>query len=170
VLAALPEQSDDVVVIEAIEDHPTVTASANEPQTAEQSQLMRHGRLADPQQCGEVANAELSGRERRQNSDASGVAKHLEDLGKAIDGRGIGHLRLDLRDALRFGVKDLATVQCAGGFGARSGLHEYLSKCSDIHRSTIGARWADHFRQGHGGPPKLCATAEAPAHSGLSKA
>ena len=61
VLAPLRQQPDDVVVIEAVEDHAAVTASANEPEAAEEAELMRDGRFRKAEKGREVADAELSG-------------------------------------------------------------------------------------------------------------
>ena len=45
VLASLRQQPDDVVVVEAVEDHAAVAARANEPEAAKETELMGDGRF-----------------------------------------------------------------------------------------------------------------------------
>ena len=133
-LEALREQPGDVVVVECVEDQPPGPARTDQTEAAEEPQLMRRGGLAQPDQRGKVADAQLSARERVQDADARRITQGPERLGERCrEGRRNQRLALVPR-----GPRDVAwtcsqrSVRSAGvgkGFRLR---HEYMSKCSDI--------------------------------------
>ena len=71
-----------MLVVERVEDHPALAARADEPQVPEQAQLVRHGRLAEPEQRREVADAQLGVRQGVEDAHARRVAEHAERLGQ----------------------------------------------------------------------------------------
>ena len=108
VLAPLRQQPDDVVVVEAVEDHAAVTASANEPEAAEEAELMRDGRFRKAEKGREIANAKLGGSERSEEADTRRIAKRLEDFSEALDGHRIRLCGTDFGDARGVGMEDVA--------------------------------------------------------------
>ena len=87
---ALLEQADDVLVVERVVDLPPSAPRAHEAHAAQQPQLVRDGRLADPDQLGDIADAQLSAGERVENPDSRRIAQHSERVGERLNG-GVGH-------------------------------------------------------------------------------
>ncbi len=54
---------------------------------------MRYGRLAEPEQAGQVAHAQLLVGEGVQHANARRIAQDLEGLGQGFDGRHCHHRR-----------------------------------------------------------------------------
>ena len=85
VLQPLPEEGEDVLVVECVEDHAPLAAAPDHPRTAEQAQLMRDRRFAQPDAAGDVADTALRLGQRIEDPDARRVAKDPEDLGEACN-------------------------------------------------------------------------------------
>ena len=126
VAQALPEQADDVAVVERVEHHAPFAPRLDEPQIAQQPQLVRDGRLGHADQRGEVADAQLAVRERVEDPHPRRVAERAERL------RQIRRLRpapmsaaAQLRHPRRVEVDDVAEV------GGGAATYERLLICSD---------------------------------------
>jgi hypothetical protein len=76
------EEIADMAVIQRIVDDPAIFPMPDDPQGAEQPQLMGYGRFCGSQETGDVANAEFFQGKSVENTDSGGVAKHLERFGK----------------------------------------------------------------------------------------
>ena len=70
------------LIVEGVIHEAAVAARPDDTLAAQQAQLMRDGRLAHPDAGGEILHAELRARERVEDADARGVAKHLEGVGE----------------------------------------------------------------------------------------
>jgi hypothetical protein len=86
VLQPLLEQSDDMVVVEGVEDQLTGAAGPNESHAAEETKLVRHCGFTQSQQLRDVAHAEFGSRDGVQDADARRVAEHSKGLGQRADG------------------------------------------------------------------------------------
>ena len=75
------EHADDVVVVEAIEGLTSRAAHADEVRAPQETQLMRHGRLGEPDQRREVTHAPLAERQGVQNLHPGRIAEEFEDVG-----------------------------------------------------------------------------------------
>ena len=95
----------------------------HEPHAPQQPQLMRDGRLADPDRAGDVADAELAARQRIENPDPGRVAEHPERLGKRLDASG------RVRSRCRRSAAS-ASGRCRWGCGSSQSfdISEYMSK------------------------------------------
>jgi hypothetical protein len=94
VFEPLREQADDVLVVERVVHQPAVAPRTHEAHAPQQAKLMRHGRFAQAQESGEIADAQLRARERVEHADTCRVAKHLERFGEC------DHRRLGEKGAL----------------------------------------------------------------------
>jgi hypothetical protein len=86
VLEPLRKQADDVLIVEGIEDHLSGAAGTYHAQVTEEAELVGHGRLAEPEQAGNIADAQLGAGNRVEDTHASDVAEHLERLGERRHG------------------------------------------------------------------------------------
>ena len=84
------------LVVERVEHHPSIAARADEPLALQQPQLVRHGRLGQPEDGRQVAHAQFAVRQRVENADARGVAERAEGVGQPLDGRRRHQRRADL--------------------------------------------------------------------------
>ncbi len=82
----LLEQSHDMLVVERVEHHLPRPPGPNEPQTSQQAELVRNGRLAQAKELGDISHAELPVGEGVENADASDVSECLEDFGQGLCG------------------------------------------------------------------------------------
>ena len=82
---ALAEERDDVAIVERVEHHAPVAARPDQPQIAQQPQLMRDRRFRHPDQRGQVADAQLAVRQRVEDADARRIAQRPEGLGQVGD-------------------------------------------------------------------------------------
>jgi hypothetical protein len=87
VLEPLGEETHDVLVVERVVHQPAVAPRTHQAHAPQQSELMRHGRLAQAQQRGEIADAQLGARERIEHADTRRIAEHLERLSECGDRR-----------------------------------------------------------------------------------
>ena len=71
-------------------------ARLHQPHAAQQPKLMRHGRLAQPEDAREVADRHFGPRQRIQNPDARRVAQDLEGLSQGGDGALVEQIVLPL--------------------------------------------------------------------------
>ena len=85
VFEPLREKTNDVLVVEGIEDLLAGPAGTNQPHAAQQAELMRDGRLAQTQQFGDVADTQLAAVDRVQDTDPCGITKRLEGLGQRLN-------------------------------------------------------------------------------------
>lgn len=76
----LLEERDDVPVVERVEDHPALSPRFDEPQIAEQPQLVRNGRFRQPNQLGQIAHAQLASRKGVEHADTCRVAERAKRL------------------------------------------------------------------------------------------
>ena len=101
---------DDVMIVEGVEDHAAVAARPHQPHAAQQAQLVRDGRLAEAEQPGEVADAELGAGERVEDAHARRIAEDLERLGQGADRRLGEQRRLERGHLRRSEVEHVAGV------------------------------------------------------------
>lgn len=94
------EQVDDVVVIEAVIDGPSLPTVLDQTHRPQDLQLVGDGRLGDPQGGGEVVDAELLLGEEVEQLDPGEIAKDLEGVGNLTVDLLIGHPLKDLIDSL----------------------------------------------------------------------
>jgi hypothetical protein len=85
VLEPLGKQTDDVLVVEGVEDQLAGAALADEARLAEETELMGNGRIRQSEEVGDVADAELGAEEGIEDADAGGIGEHLEDVGETAD-------------------------------------------------------------------------------------
>lgn len=83
---AIGEDVADVVVGKAVVDHPSSLDAGHHVAVAKQSQLMAQRRLADAEQHGEVADAQLLAGETQSvhDSGARGIGQDAEGRGHTI--------------------------------------------------------------------------------------
>jgi len=129
-LPPLGQEPDDVLVVEALEDHAARAARANEPEAAEEAELMRDGRFRQAQQRCEIAHAELRCGERTEEPDARRIAQSVENLRQALDGDRIWLCGADFGHARGVGVKHVTGEVWSVDVTLDS--HEYMSNCSYI--------------------------------------
>ena len=70
-----------VVVVEGVEDDAAFPARAHQPPLAQGAQLVRDGRAVDPGGGGEVADAELAGRQRGQQAQPRRIGEQRKEPG-----------------------------------------------------------------------------------------
>jgi len=129
-LAPLGQEPDDVLVVEAVEDHAARATRANKPEAAQETELMRDGGFREAQQRCEIADAKLSRGERTQEPDARRIAKRVKNLCQALDSQCIWLCSADFGYPRGVGVKHVT-----GEFGSVDvtlDSHEYMSNCSYI--------------------------------------
>src|SRR5262249_26452458 len=68
VFEALLEESDDMLIVEGVEHHLAVAARPHEAHATEQPQLVRDERIAEPEQPGQIADAQLGPRQRVEDA------------------------------------------------------------------------------------------------------
>ena len=128
-LQRLPEERHDVLIVERVEHDAAVAARADQPHAAQQAQLVRHRRLAQPQHRGQIADAELAVRQRIEDPHAGRIAERAEGVGQALHGVGRDQRRADLPDS---GEVDLDQV-------ADFGIIEHMSRCSYVSAGDAAA-------------------------------
>ena len=79
------QQLEDVVIVDRVVHLAPGAAGPDQAHPAQQAQLMRHCRLADPDMLGDVAHAELPAREGVEDADPGRVAEHAKRLGQGLD-------------------------------------------------------------------------------------
>ena len=75
----------DVLIVEGVEDDAAVTARPDQAHAAQQPQLVRHRRLAQPQHRGQIADAQLAMRQRVEDPHARRIAERAEGIGQPRD-------------------------------------------------------------------------------------
>src|SRR5688572_10599508 len=85
-LEPLLEERQHVLVVECVVDQPAVAAGADNAGIAQQTELVRDGRLGDVQPTGEIADAQFAARERVENAHARRITEYTKDLGQPLDG------------------------------------------------------------------------------------
>jgi hypothetical protein len=110
VLKRLSEERGDVLVVERVEHHAAIASSADEAAALQQPQLVRHRRLREPQDSGQVAHAQLAMRQRVEDADAGGVAERAESVGEAFDSAGVDQRRANLPDTREVDLHEVADV------------------------------------------------------------
>ena len=81
VFARVVHQADHVMVVERVERLPAGPADADQARGSQQPKLVRHGRFAESDKRGQVADAALAVRQRIHNAHAGGIAEQFEDVG-----------------------------------------------------------------------------------------
>ena len=74
-LEPLCEETNDVLIVERVVHQPAVAPRTHQTHAPQQPELMRHGRFAQAQKRGKVADAQLGARERIEHANASRIAK-----------------------------------------------------------------------------------------------
>ena len=87
VLSRVVQEADDVMVVERVEGQTAGAADADEARGAQQTQLVRDGRLGQADERGQVADAALTVRQRIDQPHPGGIAEQLEDIGNGINSR-----------------------------------------------------------------------------------
>src|SRR5204863_9395968 len=118
-LEPLLEQTDDVLIVERIEDHSSSTARAHQAHAAEQAKLMRHRRFGQSKQPRDVADAQLRARQRVEDADARHVAEHFEGLSERDDGTLTQQRRLEPRDFGGIEMENVAAIEIYGILAVR---------------------------------------------------
>ena len=88
----LSKQLENVLIVDEVVDEPAGAPRADEPQAPQQPQLVRGGGLADPDERGDVANAQLTPGQRVEDPDACWITEHAERVGQSFD-RACAHQR-----------------------------------------------------------------------------
>ena len=81
----LVEQLENVLIVDGVVDQTAGAARAHETHAPQQSQLVRRGGLADADERGDVADAELARRQRVENPHSCRITEDAECLGKRFD-------------------------------------------------------------------------------------
>jgi hypothetical protein len=113
VFQALAEQVRHVFVIERVKGHLAVPAPPDQAELSQQAQLVRDGRLAHLERCGQVANAQLTDSEGRENPHACRVAERSEELCQARCARSIQQLLLSALHLIRMHHLNITSVSIA---------------------------------------------------------
>ena len=82
----LPEQRQDVFVVERVVNETAVPARPYDPRVPEQAQLVRYRGLRQAEKLREMADALLAARQDVQNPHARRVAEDFEDVRKGAHG------------------------------------------------------------------------------------
>jgi hydrogenase/urease accessory protein HupE len=96
------EQIGDVMVMEPVKDAATITAVADEPQRAQQPEVMRRRAVAELRDGGELVDAALSGDELGEHPQPAGRAQRAERLRELI---GLVYIEAARRRAVLRGVR-----------------------------------------------------------------
>ncbi len=99
-----------VVVVEAVEDDAALPTRAHQPPLAQRTQLVRDGRAVDPGRGGEVADAELAGRQRGQQTQPGRIGEQREEPGHVGDRRHDAQRRPRREDGRGMDERDLAVI------------------------------------------------------------
>ena len=78
VIAAAGEQLEDVFVVEGVVDCAPIASRPNEPEHAQQAQVVGHRRLRGPKELRQVVHAQLRLREEVDDPHARRITKRLE--------------------------------------------------------------------------------------------
>ncbi len=102
------EEADDVLVVERVEDHASGAPRAHETHAAKQTQLVRDGGLAQPEEPRDVAHAQLRPRQRVEDPHARRIAQNLECF-RQRGHRAVSHQPpLERGDLTRMQMEDVA--------------------------------------------------------------
>lgn len=125
---ALADERHDVLVVEGVEHHPAFAPGPDQAQGPQEPQLVRHGRLGEAEQRGQVADAEFVSRQGVQDSDAGRVAQGSEGLGQGDDVTGADQTGAHPLDPRRVGDEHVAGVRimCDGAAFEGVGAHRPL--------------------------------------------
>ena len=77
-------QFQNVLVVDGVVDEAPGTARTHEPHAAKEPQLMRHGRLTDPDKRCDVADAQFARRQRVEDSNACRITQNTERIGQRL--------------------------------------------------------------------------------------
>jgi hypothetical protein len=110
---AIGQERTDVVIREPVIDHPTGPAASDDTTVPEQSELVAQGGLADTQQEGEIAYAELVlGRAEGMDDASTGrIGQRREDRGDSVRVRAAEDASKQGGDPLRVDALDGASVR-----------------------------------------------------------
>ena len=104
----LPEELDDMVVIQHVENHSPCPARSNKAHAAQQAKLMGDGGLGQAQERRQVTDAELGLRQRIQHPNAGHIAEHFEGFRKGRDRARADEAPAQLRDVRGIDLRELA--------------------------------------------------------------
>ena len=82
----LCEQLEDVLIVDGVVDQAARAARAHETHAPQQPQLVRRSRLADTDERGDVADAQLARRQLVEDSYACRITEDAECVSKGFDG------------------------------------------------------------------------------------
>ena len=71
-----------MAIVQGVEHHAPVTTRPDEPQAAQQPQLVRYRGLRQREHRREVAHAQFAMREHVEDADPSGIAERAERIGQ----------------------------------------------------------------------------------------
>ena len=72
--------------VERVENHPALAPRPDDANVAQETKLMRDGRLGDAELTGKVADTQLGPRQRIEDSHARRIAEDAKDFGQAVNG------------------------------------------------------------------------------------
>src|SRR5687768_7655022 len=81
----LPEQREDVFVVEGVVNQPSVPARAHDPGVSQEPKLVRDGGFGQAEELGQMADAQLAARQDVEDANPRGIAQDFEDIGEGAD-------------------------------------------------------------------------------------
>jgi hypothetical protein len=84
----LPEERDDVAIVQRVEHHPAVAPGPDQPQVAKEPQLVGNGGFRHPDERRKIAHAQLAVRQRVEDPDARRITERPKRVGQ------VGHIGL----------------------------------------------------------------------------
>jgi hypothetical protein len=97
----LSEQFENVLIVDGVVDQAARAARAHETHAPQQPQLVRRSGLADADERGDVADAELARRQRVEDPHACRIAEDAERVSKRFDRACIHQQGLPRRRTMR---------------------------------------------------------------------
>jgi hypothetical protein len=106
------EQQPDVSVVERVVDIASLLAVPDQPTRAQQTQIVRTGRLGQARHGREIANAEFSSfKQRRDQPDSPRISQDAESLSEILKDVLAGKTFEDNGNALWVDALDLAAIK-----------------------------------------------------------
>ena len=84
----LSEQFENVLIVDSVIDEPARAPRTHEPHAPQQPQLVRRRGLADADERGDVADAELATRQRIEDPYAGRITEDAERVSQRVDRAG----------------------------------------------------------------------------------
>ncbi len=77
-------KGENVVIVESIEDLAATLAITDQPRVPKGPELMRHRRLRDGQQLGQVTDTAFCGGKKRDEAESSWICQDAEEFGHLL--------------------------------------------------------------------------------------